>query len=106
LRTLADGRPWARLALMALLAMPTAAIASDPIVLRLAQAADRDGGFEDCVTVCQRQIDARIAQCPGYREIANPAASSPPPPKCKATAIEQFESCKAQCPAPRVPLPG
>ncbi len=84
-----------------MLAIPSAATASDLIFQRLAQAASRDGGFEDCATACQQQIDARIARCPGYREILDPAATFAPSPKCKALAIEQFEICKARCPTPR-----
>lgn len=100
------GRALARLALATTLATPLAATATDPDLQRLAQVAARDGGFEDCATACQRQIDARMAQCPGYREILTPADSSPAAPRCKAMAIEQFESCMARCPAPRVAAQG
>lgn len=99
-------RALTRLALITMLATPMAATATDPLFQRLAQAASRDGGFEDCATACQLQVDTRIAQCPGYREVLNPTVSSPPPPKCKAIAIEQFESCKARCPAPRYSAQG
>ena len=99
---------WAslRLGLALSLLAPLAALGAAPVFQRLAQSASRDGGFEDCVTACQLQVDGRIAQCPGYREIASPADRSPPPPKCKSTAIEQFESCKARCPAPRYSAQG
>lgn len=85
-----------------MLAIPLAATASDLIFQRLAQAASRDGGFEDCATACQQQIDASISRCSGYREVLDPSDTSPPPPKCKALAIEQFEICKARCPAPHI----
>ncbi len=99
-------RALARLALLLSLLAPVTTPAADADFRRLAQAASRDGGFEDCATDCQKQIDARIARCPGYREVLDPADKSPPTPKCKATAIEQFESCKARCPAPRYSAQG
>ena len=95
-----------RLALTTTLFLPLSAPAAEPVFQRLAQAVSRDGGFEDCATSCQLQVDARIARCPGYREISGPEDTSPPAPRCKATAIEQFESCKARCPAPRVSAQG
>ena len=99
-------RALAWLALLLPLLSPLTTPAADTDFLRLAQSASSDGGFEDCATACQLQVDARIGQCPGYREIVNPADRSAPPPKCKATAIEQFESCKARCPAPRYSAQG
>ena len=90
-----------RLGLALSLLAPLAALGAAPVFQRLAQAVSRDGGFEDCATACQLQVDARIARCPGYREISGPEDTSPPAPRCKATAIEQFEGCKARCPAPR-----
>lgn len=106
MRTHSRRRALARLALILSLLAPLTTPAADADFRRLAQAAARDGGFEDCATACQHQIDARIAQCPGYREILNPTDTSPPMPKCKAIAIEQFESCKARCPAPRYSAQG
>jgi hypothetical protein len=91
-----------RLVLGFSLAMPLVASAADPSFLRLAQAASRDGGFEDCANACQLQVDQRIAQCPGFREIANPAlAATPAAPRCKQTAVEQYQGCLSRCPAPR-----
>lgn len=92
----------ARFGLALSLAMPLAASAADPSFLRLAQAASRDGGFEDCANACQLQVDQRIAQCPGFREIANRAlAATPAAPRCKQTAVEQYQGCLSRCPAPR-----
>lgn len=99
-------RALAWLSLLLPLLSPLTTLAAEADFRRLAQSASRDGGFEDCVTACQLQVDARIAQCPGYREIVNPTDRSAPPPKCKATAIEQFESCKSRCPAPRYSAQG
>ena len=90
----------ARLVLGFSLAMPLVASAADPSFLRLAQAASRDGGFEDCANACQLQVDQRIAQCPGFREIATPAlAATPAAPRCKQTAVEQYRELPE-------PLPG
>jgi hypothetical protein len=97
----------ARLVPLLMLALPPAATAADPAFLRQAQATSRDIQYEDCATVCQQQIDRRIAQCPGYREIQNPADTSAPPPQCKRSAIEEFNSCMATCPSPpRLPQQG
>lgn len=95
------GLPLAVLALVVLGGRPSVSLADDGTFQRLAQAAQRDAQFEECANACQAMVDRRIAQCPGYREIQDPANRYAPPPQCKKAAIEEFESCRARCPAPR-----
>jgi hypothetical protein len=90
-----------RLSLVVFAVLPCASLADDATFLRLAQAAQRDVQFEECANACQAMVDRRIAQCPGYREIQDPGNRYAPPPQCKKAAIEEFESCRASCPASR-----
>jgi hypothetical protein len=62
--------------------------------------------YESCAVACQRQVDGELAQCPGYREILDPAKRLPPPPNCRRGAIEAFEQCLARCPGAPVSASG
>jgi hypothetical protein len=81
--------------------MPASAPAGEPLRDWLrAVAQQRDPRYEACANVCQAQVDAAIARCPGYREIRDPTDQSPPPPNCRRNAVETFERCMSVCPAP------
>lgn len=66
--------------------------------------AERDENYERCANICQKRIDEALGNCPGAREVQEPEDTSPPVPKCKRNAVEEFERCLQTCPPPPTSL--
>ena len=77
---------------------------SAPTIEKLRLLAERDPNYERCATVCQQRIDDALSNCPGAREVQRPSDTSPPPPRCKRNAVEEFERCLQTCPPPPASL--
>lgn len=66
--------------------------------------AERDENYERCANTCQKRIDESLGKCPGAREVQRPEDTSPPQPRCKRNAVEEFERCLQACPPPPTSL--